>query len=364
MDGFKRGVARVIAAGLGLSLAWGTTAVAFAEGSSDSGSASSLPAGEYANSQYGGQNGASTGDTRLYIVGKQNDLTTDEGSTDEQIKVSIPVAIHYVADNEGNLYGPADNNVMLVNHTTTGAVHVSKIGVTASTGVTIVNGAGNANTNDKVALTMTPVRGTLAESGGTKTFSAAENGTGQADQLGSYANAAKDPTYKNDWDIAQTNGAVALNELTGKIGGFGTIDPATDYQVGTVNWTVRSGTRAAADTKDTSVTIRFRTNGGFVMDGRSLDQQVVPVLDSAALPNQVALSDNVLSTALISGTGVLGKRVIVGGGETTVSFKEWNTKADGQGQTVATIADLESGATAASLAGKTFVLYAIYNTAS
>ena len=47
------------------------------------------------------------------------------------MRVTLPVAINYVADETGNLTGPADGATLITNGTKTGAVHVSQIGVTA-----------------------------------------------------------------------------------------------------------------------------------------------------------------------------------------------------------------------------------------
>ena len=71
----------------------------------------------------------SSGQTNLYVEVKESSLTTPEGYG-EQMRVTIPVAINYVADETGALTGPADGATQIVNGTRTGAVHVARIGVT------------------------------------------------------------------------------------------------------------------------------------------------------------------------------------------------------------------------------------------
>lgn len=272
--------------------------------------------GESANPAYNESvTGTSTGDTKLYIIGAQDELTTSEGAANEQIRVSIPVAIHYVADSEGNLHGPSDNVVKFVNHTQTGAVHVSKIKVDGSEEADISLGNEVDGVNDRMSFTVQPVQGQsrtegdvfvpytkfdtddyhdgnfyaaaakdayqsgtdIDLAGGETVYNTIYEGDGEVlgegaiDELGWYSTTSTghnkneadlDPRHPKDWNIAQENGALGLNNLGGKIGGFKNIDSSTDYQAGVIHWTVRAGDRVSADTKDTTLTIRYNANTG------------------------------------------------------------------------------------------------------
>lgn len=355
-----------VAAGLGAVLTLVPAMPAWAE----PGSADTPVEGETANPEYEAQvQGESAGDTKLYVIGSQDDLTTSEGSVTENVKVSIPVAIHYVADSEGNLTGPSNNVVKFVNHTNVGAVHVSKIAVQNAGGAQIVPG-GTALANDEMSFSVRPVQGQSDESGSTFTAGAATEGTGDdfvltgaKDDLGNYANKthgeAVNPQNKGDWNIAQKHGALALNDLSGKIGGFDAVDAATDTQVGTVHWTVRAGTRAQADKKDASVTVHFNSNNGSNANCVPVADQRVEVLQAGSLPNQVANEEG-LTTPLSAGASDVTapkSHTNPDGTVTTYHFVEWNTAADGSGTTVSTIGDLGS---ASELAGTVQEVYAIF----
>ena len=355
-----------VAAGLGAILSLVPSAPAWAE----PGSANTPVEGESANPEYEAQlRGESTGDTKLYVIGSQDDLTTSEGSVTENIKVSIPVAIHYVADSQGNLVGPSNNVVKFVNHTNLGAVHVSKIAVQNAGEARIVSSAGQL-ANDEVSLSIRPVQGQSDESGASFTPGAATEGatdefnlTGSADELGTYASKthgeAVNPKNKDDWNIAQKHGALALNDLTGKIGGFDAIDAATDTQIGTIHWTVRAGTRMQADKKDASVTVHFNSNNGSNANCVPIGDQRVEVLDSASLPNRVE-KEGALATPLSAGAQDVSapkSHTNPDGTVTSYRFAGWNTAADGSGTAVSTIGDLGS---ASELAGTVREVYAIY----
>lgn len=216
----RQGIARkAVAAGLGMAMALGTVApsVALAD---------------------------STGQTNLYIETRTDDITTHEGADDENIKVVLPVAINYVADTEGNLTGPSDNTVKIKNNTQLGSVHVSKIHVTPQTGVSIVGSAANADQDDEVYLKMKPGSGTEVALSGFLTEAAPKRG---------------------DWDVAQ-QGELALNSLTGKIGGFDAIDPSTKSQVATVNWTVAAGTAQQAAFSANEVLVHRVYPNGIISD--------------------------------------------------------------------------------------------------
>lgn len=357
-----RGVGRLaITAGLGLALVTGPYAVAFAE----PGSADTPVEGEYANPSYTRQvSGESNGDTKLYVIGTQDSLTTSDAAVDENIKVSIPVAIHYVADSEGNLTGPSDNMVKFVNHTKLGSVHVSGIAVENAGDVRIAPDADNLQ-DDQMSFFVRPVAGTSDEAGSTFVPSELPEGTPvpQRDQLGNYASnahgAEQSPANKNDWNIAQKHGALALNDLTGRIGGFNKIDPSTDYRVGAIHWTVRAGTRSQADKRDASVTIHYNSNNGSNAGCVPVEDQTVEVLQSSQLP-EARVNDAGMDTALARGASDVTPPTPVlqtDGSSVSYGFVGWNTKADGSGTAVSKVSDLGS---AQDLAGTVQEVYAIY----
>lgn len=392
-----------ILAGLGFALAIGPVAPALAETKAQ-GNSDDPVIGEYANPEFDEQvSGTSEGDTKLYIIGKQDDLTTSEGSITEQVKVSIPVAIHYVAeidaDGNGQLVGPSNDVVKFVNHTKLGAVHISKIQVdgtkSGNTEVNDITLATNVGTvNDRMSFNMQPVQGQSDDSGErfvpVTAFAAAENSAykqayetqlaenlqqdqfvdGSLDELGNYSTTTNgentagvpiNPINKNDWNILQKNGALGLNSLTGKIGGFSKIDPSTDYPAGVIHWTVRAGTRKQADTKDATVTIHFNSNNGSNKDCVPVADQKVVVLNVDKLPVREDLAAG-LNTAITAGTGVEGPKTVTNadGTVTTYTFKEWRTSPDrNSGAKISKISDL--GTSASEIAGKTFEVYAIYD---
>lgn len=365
--GIRRGMARAaICAGLGASLTVAPLAPALAE----PGAADTPVVGESANPSYEDQvRGESAGDTKLYVIGSADDLTTSEGSVTENVKVSIPVAIHYVADSEGNLVGPSNNVVKFVNHTNLGAVHVSKIAVQNAENASIVKSTGTL-ANDQMCFFVRPVQGQSNEAGSTFVAGAATEGTGsdfklvgEKDELGNYASLthdqAQNPVNKGDWNIAQKHGALALNDLSGKVGGFGAIDAATDTQVGTVHWTVRAGTRAQADFKDASVTVHFNSNNGSNANCVPVGDQRVEVLRTQDLPNKVARDEGLLTPLDAGADDVVApkSRTNPDGTVTSYRFAGWNTAADGSGKTVSTIGDMGS---AEELAGTVRELYAIF----
>lgn len=358
-----------VMAGLGVSMTLGPATPALAQ----KGTSNTPVVGEYANPDYKDQvTGTSKGDTKLYIIGEQDDLTTSEGAVNEQMKVSIPVAIHYVADSEGNLTGPSDDTVKFVNHTKMGAVHVSAIAVQNASNAHIVPDASVGTQNDYMSFFMTPYQGQSNDAGSTFTRGTATEGNdtafvkeGTQDELGYYtsngatsASASINPKNKNEWNIAQKNGALALNGLTGKIGGFKNLDPSTDQQAGTIHWTVRAGTRAQADTKDATVTIHFNSNNGSNKDCVPVGDQKVVVLDTSVLPTKTALASG-MSTAITAGSGVEAPKQVTNadGTVTTYTFSGWKLNADGSGDVVSTVQGL---GTAEQIAGKTFELYATF----
>jgi hypothetical protein len=347
-----------MAAGLGLAMALGPIPTALA----DAGGTNTPVPGEYANPEFEKQQTAeSKGDTKLYITGVQDDLTTSEGSVTENIKVTIPVAIHYVADTEGNLRGPSDNTVKFVNNTKLGAVHVSKIAVESAEGAKIV-GKNDALGADRMVFSVQPVQGTWDEQN--KAFNKTDVAEETAiDDLGYYStddgSAAKDPKKTREWDIAGNHGALALNHLTGRIGGFSAIDSGTDYQAGTIHWTVRAGTRAQADKRDATVTVHFNANNGSNKDCAPLGDLTAVVFQPDSLPEKVVNAREFGKALAPEGGVVIPPKTYTqqDGTVVTKAFKGWSRQPDGS-ELVAWVSDL--GRDAEAIAGKTFELYAIY----
>lgn len=347
-----------MAAGLGLAMVLGPIPTALA----DAGGTNTPVPGEYANPEFTKQQTAeSKGDTKLYITGVQDDLTTSEGSVTENIKVTIPVAIHYVADTEGNLRGPSDNTVKFVNNTKLGAVHVSKIAVESAEGAKIV-GKNDALGADQMVFSVQPVQGTWDEQN--KAFNKTDVAEETAiDDLGYYStddgSAAKDPKKTREWDIAGNHGALALNHLTGRIGGFSAIDSGTDYQAGTIHWTVRAGTRAQADKRDATVTVHFNANNGSNKDCVPIEDLTAVVYRVDSLPEKVVDESELRKPIQRDAADVMPPIVHVepDGTSTTKHFAYWADSPDG-GRQIGKFSDL--GRDAEAIAGKTFELYAIY----
>lgn len=346
-----------IAAGLGISMAFGSIPLAFADPANEPGLGATTTQ----------SNNESQGETKLYVISEQEDLTTSEGAANENMRVSIPVAIHYVANANGTLVGPSDNVVKFVNHSKLSAVHVSKINVEGTGNVKIkVDGNNVTLGKDEMTFYMQPVPGTSDESGTDFTPATDSNGSaivGTLDQLGYYVDngsgTGQNLSVKGDWNMTGDNGALALNHLTGRVGQFDTVNAATDCQVGAVHWTVRAGTREQSDARDASVTVHFNANTGSNANGVPIPDQTVQVLDAAQLPTKVA--DNTGMSSALSATSV---NVTVpkshknaDGTTTTYVFKEWNTKADGSGTKVVTISNLGS---ATDIAGTVQEVYAIF----
>ncbi len=346
-----------IAAGLGISMTLGSIPLAFADPADEPGLAAATTQSK----------SESQGETKLYVISEQDDLTTSEGAANENIRVSIPVAIHYVANANGTLVGPSDNVVKFVNHTKLSAVHVSKIDVEATGNAKIkVDGSNVTLGKDEMSFYMQPVPGTSNEAG--TSFTPAKDGNGSAivgdlDQLGNYVDngsgTSQNLTDKGDWNITGDHGALALNHLTGRVGQFDKVNAATDYQVGTVHWTVRAGTREQSDARDASVTVHFNASTGSNANGVPIPDQTVQVLDAAQLPtiseDRVGLATAISATA----ANVTPPKSTKNVDGTTISyvFKEWNTKADGTGTKVTTISNLGA---AADIAGTTQEVYAIF----
>jgi len=186
----------------------------------------------------------SGGETALYVTLDQTHLTTPEGYGDDQMRVTIPVAISYVADELGNLTGPADGATLISNNATAGAVHVSQIHAVPESGISLVTTAAAADEDDEVFLSVTP-------------------GAGTADTFGNYVE-AKAPTA-GQWDVAQGS-SLALNNLGGKVGGLDTIDPSTKARIATIEWTVAAGTAAQAEAESNRFVIHQVTPDAGTID--------------------------------------------------------------------------------------------------
>lgn len=347
-DGIMRAV---VSAGLGIALVLQPVANALAEGSSQD---PGLPAGEYASPDYAdaaAANKESTGDTRLYVTSKKDALTASEGSVDSQMRVSVPVAIHYVADTTGSLVGPSNDTVKFVNNTPLGTVHVSGIQVDSSPNVEIVNYSAGM-TDGQMSFAVRPVSKEAGEG--------AAPSQGTIDQLGNYAaEKGGSPIKKNEWNIPGSGGTLALNDLTGFVKGFGAISPDTDTQVGVVHWTVRLGTREHADELDRSVTLRYHLNGGTLPEGVTLEDQTIPVLNLDNEGNFVAreeAGDENLA-ALQEGRIIPPKELNDDGTLTNLKFYGWSTSPTGKFAIDKLYVLNENPAT---LAGTVQNLYAIY----
>ncbi|MEE1158339.1 MAG: hypothetical protein UHS51_02860 [Atopobiaceae bacterium] len=174
----------------------------------------------------------SAGRTNLYVTAEDDDITAPEGAQGANIRVTIPVAISYVADTEGNLVGPDDDTVLIANNSDAFDVHVSSIHVVPEEGVT-VSGSRSVSGADEVYLEMMPDAGTLVP---------------LSDYLEEKAPKA------GDWDVAM-RGCLALNHLTGRIGRFDRLDPSIKSKLATVHWTVAPGTAEQAASSASMVTI-------------------------------------------------------------------------------------------------------------
>ena len=322
-----------------------------------------LPTGEYGMKNYKvGLDATGAGETKLYLMKDQYASVGNEGSvTDTQLHVTIPVGIHYTV--MGNrILGPVDDKVFFRNKTSTSDVHISGIVVQEANGASIVTRDTPVPDfpHDALWLGMRP------DSGHYNANSFVKDNTGHNDELGAYVgDDPQSPTYKNDWDIV-SGGALALNGLGGGAGTgfvFDQMNPAVETQIGTVRWTVRLGTRAEADARDASVTLRFHANGGAPVSGQPLDDVSVPVLDAEALP-EVQVIEGVEGTELPDATDQLFYRVVNEYGNVNVrEFEGWMISPDSI-ELVEDLSDiveqLDGVESVEDLAGKTITLYASY----
>ena len=336
-----------IVCGLGLAASLGCATVARAD-------EPNVPVGEYTADIYSDlTNNTSTGETNLYIVSGDKETAVSEGShgNNVQLRVSVPVGIHYVALKNGVILGPSDGKVMFRNLTEMSAVHIAGIAVSEVGPAKIVSHAESETMPDGMSLTMCPM---LVDD---------EEGSYNADQcthmIDEFANyvgtAAKSPVKKYEWDIP-VGGRLSLFDLGGFMGSFDKLNPLVDTQVGTVHWTIRLGTRAEADERDSKVTIRYHANGGVLKAGAKLNEQRFTVVDPVSLPKVVPQED-VLGSSFVDATDILEKTEIeVGGTLTKHVFCGWSRDAAGK-EPVNVLSDIGS---AEELAGKSYTLYANY----
>ena len=337
-----------VTAGLSLSVLAGNVTPAFAD--------ARLPRADYgAEFAYGTTDTETHGQTRIYVKGNPVTDLKDE-ATVGQYQVTIPVGIHFVATTDGTIVGPSDGTAIFENKSSHYDVHISKIGVQADGGATLKADPSGLN-SDEIYISMTPTRGKLVEG----KFVANNNQTAEVDKLANYLE-PKAPALGENYDIEKDGGILALNKLGGKIGGFNKLNPATDTQVGTVNWVVRAGSRHEADLEDCICTIRFHANGGTWLNGALPDQRV-EVFDSSKLPTQ-KVNEEACKTLLPNGQEYLAKYVVNADGTfETKQFKGWylvphgdDDSLDGASQ-VSKVGDLSS---TGQYAGKTFDVYAAY----
>lgn len=220
--------ARVVAAGLGAALA-----------------ASPVAAMAETSKEAEGRPGESYGQTQLTVRADGTDLTTPEGENEtlDQVRVTIPVRIDFVAKSDGELKGPKDNEVKFSNNSTM-PVHVASAKVTSAEGTRIA--------------TAEEERAAEAKGEADVIHLGLTNSKGDAIDLGRYAGDGA-ALKEGAWDIARSPkqdgkaregdsvNKLYLNKLGGRISGFGKLDPARQTQVGQIHWTVRPGIAKAAN---------------------------------------------------------------------------------------------------------------------
>lgn len=225
--------ARVVAAGLGVALA-----------------ASPVAAMAETSKEAEGRPGESYGQTQLTVRADGTDLTTPEGQDDndtdgtlDQVRVTIPVRIDFVAKSDGELKGPEDDEVKFSNNSTM-PVHVASAKVTSAEGTRIA--------------TAEEERAAEAKGEADVIHLGLTNSKGDAIDLGRYAGDGA-ALKEGAWDIARSPkqdgkaregdsvNKLYLNKLGGRISGFGKLDPARETQVGQIHWTVRPGLAKAAN---------------------------------------------------------------------------------------------------------------------
>lgn len=150
------------------------------------------------------------GNTTLYV-----------GADGTQLSVAVPTELDFSAKSDGTLTCAtvatiANNSVM--------AVHVSKIGVAAAKPANLARMTALGDVPDTISIQVAP-------------------GSGTALEIADYTTAAA-PANGSQWNLARkdTAGSTITLKLAGKINAFGTLNPATKTQFGTVTWTVAPGT--------------------------------------------------------------------------------------------------------------------------
>ena len=177
--------------------------------------------------------GEGDGVTKLTLIAADADdnLATDapESVVKSQARVQVPVAINYVAKNDGTIEGPSG---AAITNFSSYPVHISNIAVTSSGHASLV--AHTPTAADEIQLFVTP-------------------GIGSQDQFGNYISlGGATPRVPHDWNIdaavdpAVTGSQLALNGLSGSIGGFDEIAVGQGrVEIGQVAWTIRAGRVAA-----------------------------------------------------------------------------------------------------------------------
>lgn len=201
---------------------------------------------------------AAGGETGLYVKSTTNpdDLVTPQGTDPDDptgeadnLKVTIPVAIHYVAQPDGSLVGPNNGSVVLSNNCSMN-VHVSAIEVEDTNGelVSISEEAGT----DRVFLPLTPKtyldHEATAHMGETINLARFKGGPtapipGDWNILRSDADISGDPEAraKDTENKLELFGSSGSQTLDGSIGAFDKLDPSVERQFGTIHWTVMPG---------------------------------------------------------------------------------------------------------------------------
>ncbi len=220
--------AKVVAAGLGVALA-----------------ASPVAAMAETSKEAEGRPGESYGQTQLTVRADGTDLTTPEGENEtlDQVRVTIPVKIDFVAKSDGELIGPNDKKVKFSNNSTM-PVHVASAKVTSAEGTRIATAeeeraAEAKGEADVIYLGLTNSKGDAIDLG-------RYEGDGAALKEGAW-DIARSPKQDGKAREGDSVNKLYLNKLGGRISGFGKLDPARQTQVGQIHWTVRPGIAKAAN---------------------------------------------------------------------------------------------------------------------
>jgi hypothetical protein len=138
-----------------------------------------------------------------------------------QLSVTVPSELDFAAKSDGTLICPSNTQIR---NNSVMAVHVSKIGVIAAAPANLAHMAALETTPDTISVQIAPGAGTPLE-------------------VVDYVTEAA-PATGSQWNLARagTQGDEIVLGLAGKINAFGSLDPATKTQFGTITWTVAPGT--------------------------------------------------------------------------------------------------------------------------